>query len=147
MKRLRTGWIWCLGVGFGGCNSSNQNPELVSFNGIEPKEFLGIPYFEEPFWFAVGEEVPLEVVAQDPDGDPLQIWFAFQPPGVCFDPDGNEGVWHVPEDYEEDFVSLSLVLADDSNPMGLTSIDIGFLNENPSDDFWEEWDMDSGWLE
>ena len=31
---------------------------------LSPKSFG--PYFEEPFWFAVGEEVPLEVVAQDP---------------------------------------------------------------------------------
>jgi hypothetical protein len=126
-----------------GCNASNVNPELVSFNGQEPRSILGILYFEDPFFFAAGEDVLLEVEASDPDGDPLQIWFAYQPPGLCFDPDGTEGVWEVPENYDEDMVSFDLVLADDSDPTGITSIELFFMNENPSDKFFEEWGLDT----
>ena len=138
MNHLRISTLLLLG-----CSASNENPELLTFNGQEPRSILGILYFEDPFFFAAGQEIPLEVEASDPDGDPVETWFAYQPPGLCFDPSGSEGVWEVPEDYEVDMVSFDLVLADDSDPRGITSVELFFMNENPSEEFWEEWGLDT----
>ena len=126
-----------------GCNSRNRNPELLAFNDQEPGTFLGIVYFEDPFWFSPGESIELIVDAEDPDRDPIQIWFAYQPPGLCFDPDGTRGVWHVPDDYDEPFTRFSLVLADDADPMGITAVEIDFWNIHSDEVSGEEWGRDS----
>ena len=137
-------YLWLI-LMVGGCNGSNRNPELMSFNGVEPNQILGVSFFAEPFYFAPGDRIPLTVDASDPDRDPLQIWFAFQPRGLCFDPDGTEGVWEVPDDLEEESIYFSLVIADDADPMGLTSVEIFYINLESK--AWQGggFDFDTGW--
>ena len=140
----RLGPSMLLAILVGGCNSSNRNPVLVSFNGVEPNEILGVSFFAEPFYFSPGDHIPLVVDASDPDRDPIQIWFAFQPRCLCFDPDGSEGVWDVPDEWEEESVSFSLVIADDADPMGLTSVELFYINLESSGQRYEDFDFDTG---
>ena len=127
-----------------GCNASNRNPELHSFNGVEPRTLFGFTFLDEPFFFEPGETVELQIDASDPDGDDLQIWFVYQPPGLCFDPDGTEGVWEVPEDFKEESVGMTLLISDDSDPAGLVAFELWFESGRG---FWGEWEgaeKDSG---
>ena len=124
-----------LGIGlpiFLGCQGNNRNPEILSFNGVEPDTLLGIDLFTTPFNFRPGTTVSLTVEAQDPDGDPIQIWFSLQPPGLAFDPDEAAGVWEVPEDFSEDYIGLNLIVSDDFDPQGVASIFVPFWNTNGS---------------
>jgi hypothetical protein len=110
------------------CQGNNRNPEILSFNGVEPDTLLGIDHFSRPFNFSPGSTVFLKVEAQDPDGDPLQVWFSLQPPGLVFDPDETSGVWEVPEEY----IGLNLIVSDDFDPQGVASIFVPFWNTNTS---------------
>lgn len=127
-----------------GCNASNRNPELHSFNGIEPRTLFGFVFIDEIFFFEPGETVELQVDASDPDGDELQIWFVYQPPGLCFDPDGTTGIWEVPEDFEEESVNMTLLIADDADPTGLVAFELGFINAKGGEGLWKDWEGDSG---
>jgi hypothetical protein len=114
------------------CQGNNRNPEILSFNGVEPDTLFGIDLFQRPFFFKPGTSVSIEVEAEDPDGDPIQIWFSHQPPGLVFDPDENTGVWEVPEDYDEESIIFNLIVSDDFDPQGVASIFVPFWNTNGS---------------
>ena len=54
-----------------GCNASNRNPELHSFNGIEPRTLFGFVFIDEIFFFEPGDRVSLEVDASPVPEKPL----------------------------------------------------------------------------
>lgn len=72
----------------------NEAPKLISFNGQEIDARGSFVNEVVP----LGEDFPLRVVAEDPENGPVRIWFPQSPGWIEFDPDGTDGVWHVPDD-------------------------------------------------
>ena len=87
----------------------NEPPRLVRYNGLDfdtlwqlrnPPELLA----------EAGEDFIIELEVRDPEGDAFRIWFPRAPPGLEFDPDETQGVWHVPEDPSNFMNGLQVVL-------------------------------------
>lgn len=75
----------------------------------------------------MGEVVPLEVRAADPDGDPFEVWFPGAAGVIGFEPTARRGAWTAPTDDVP--ISLELLLRDPREPAAsrlyLVSLDTG----------------------
>ena len=127
-------WLCCGGAWLvlSGCGVGNRNPEILAINDQEVSQSWGVYFLEESLLFTPGQIFRIWVEAEDPDGDDLQMWFAWQPPGLEFDPDGRKGSWSVPENFEQKLVLSSLVVSDLSEPQGISTVEIAFqMKETP----------------
>lgn len=93
-------WLAAL-MACGGTPLQNDPPILIRLNGEtirttptsggEPDGYAQLPVVLEP-----GGTLPLTVEVEDPEGDPVAVWFPLAPGTVAFDPLGREGTWHLP---------------------------------------------------
>ncbi len=111
--------LWLvIGLLVAGCQLTNQDPLILSINGIKPRSMLGLRYTQEPLFTEVGTTLDIELEVSDPDNDPTFVWWAASPPGWDFPPEGRSGTWTVPEDYWQEWVELYPVVTDDRDPAG-----------------------------
>lgn len=88
---------------------ANDPPRLLSLNGqavLDPNAPIAMLTPTE------GDELPMVLEIVDPEGDPVTVWFPAAPPGLDFEPDETEGIWHYTED-DTLWVTLDLVLWDE----------------------------------
>lgn len=92
-----------------GCRSfdpfENDVPKVESVNGLAYINFGPVAFPNQDaaldvidrFIAVPGQDLPFEVVVDDPEGRDVRLWFPMAPLGWDFDPDALSGVWHVPD--------------------------------------------------
>lgn len=116
----------------------DEPPYLVSINGVDAgggrhgrqaNTHQSVPVSLPPI---EGDVLELDVVAEDLEGDPFEIWFPTNFGTIAFDPHGTHGRWILPGRDPRGRMpplSLNLVLRQPDNPEAATWYLIHFGEE------------------
>lgn len=118
----------------------NEPPYLVSVNGVgagggpNGRQANTMQYVPVSLPPPSSDVLELVVVAEDPEGDPFEIWFPVSVGTVDFDPSGTTGRWVLPGPDllgREPPLSLNLVLREPDRPDAATWYVLTFEDAPP----------------
>lgn len=121
------------------CVPGNSPPRFLSFNGVEVQRSLfgGNAFIEVPLSMEPGAVLELELEVREPEGQDVEIWLPKAPPGMDWPYDGLQGTWTIPDDWDQPYTMLGIIVRDTAPQPASSVLYVGFV-------WWEGMEWETG---
>ncbi len=107
-----------------GCAETNSPPVFLAVNDLEVYSTLTGTSLEGRLNVAAGEVLDLRVEVEDPDLDPVMLWWPGAPQGFTWEDGTLYAAWLVPEDFWDEQWDQTVIAEDDLGAAAALTIPI-----------------------